>query len=112
MSKFTQGPWEIEIHDASFCEVSVYSQDGIFIASTRARAREMDNSNRFSFSKEDQSGWEMDKLNAALIAAAPEMYDEIESALTEIENFGENLHERLACVENLRAVLAKARGKK
>lgn len=48
--------------------------------------------------------------NAYLIAAAPEMYDEIESALTEIENFGENLHERLACVENLRAVLAKARG--
>lgn len=96
MERFTKGPWH---HDKKLSAVK--NDDGYIICSG------------------DSYGVPEITANISLIAAAPEMYDELVDSKTAFEFIVENslvnaiylpaLHEQ---IESITAILAKARGEK
>lgn len=101
---FTPGPWTADVHDCSFCEAYVRSADFGLIAKTGARDKDVDDNQKYSLSQEQQIAWDIDQANAALIAAAPEMYEAIGRIVDECTD----LNFEQLCL--LKDVLRKARG--
>ena len=96
MSKHTPGPWVVR-HDDMVC-----SKEGRIIADCEST----------SYNMRPAPPIAEDKANAALIAAAPAMYEALKSALNNLDRLAdERSHYRTMWLDHARAVLAQAEGR-
>lgn len=95
MTKFTKGPWVV------YAEMNVRNQDGEPVAACGPSRVGNDCGNAEN------------KANAALIAAAPELYEALQemTALAEGPTGGVSVSQKIAILAKARAALAKAEGK-
>jgi hypothetical protein len=92
VSKFTPGPWRL-----GRCG-QILGEDGEFICSARKR----------TITQYQKSPTE--KANAALIAAAPELYDALEFALHRLESVESPIFSVRHAIQKCKSAIAKAHG--